>query len=97
VAPSLLFCASLHSLRRPPPSASALDVDKVLSTLRQFVRDWAEEGRPERDAAAAPTQRGGGATAACPLGALVPESTPGDSHRWLARKYAKGPSKLVSR
>lgn len=24
--------------------------DKVRSTLRSFVRDWAEEGRPERDA-----------------------------------------------
>ncbi|KAJ3192735.1 hypothetical protein HK101_006029 [Irineochytrium annulatum] len=26
------------------------DMDKVRSTLRQFVRDWSEDGRPERDA-----------------------------------------------
>lgn len=27
------------------------DVDKVRSTLKQFVRDWSEEGAPEREAA----------------------------------------------
>ncbi|KAJ3057244.1 hypothetical protein HK097_010604 [Rhizophlyctis rosea] len=26
------------------------NADKVRSTLRQFVRDWSEEGKPERDA-----------------------------------------------
>ncbi|KEG14374.1 hypothetical protein DQ04_00501140 [Trypanosoma grayi] len=31
----------------PPPTA--LDLDKVFSTLRQFVRDWSAEGAPERD------------------------------------------------
>ncbi|CCW66621.1 unnamed protein product [Phytomonas sp. Hart1] len=31
------------------PSPTPLDMDKVFSTLRQFVRDWAGEGAPERD------------------------------------------------
>ncbi|ORC93513.1 uncharacterized protein TM35_000013900 [Trypanosoma theileri] len=31
----------------PPPTA--LDIDKVFSTLRQFVRDWSAEGAPERN------------------------------------------------
>lgn len=31
----------------PPPTP--LDMDKVFSTLRQFVRDWSIEGVPERD------------------------------------------------
>lgn len=31
----------------PPPTP--LDMDKVFSTLRQFVRDWSVEGIPERD------------------------------------------------
>ncbi|EPY30932.1 hypothetical protein STCU_03771 [Strigomonas culicis] len=31
----------------PPPTA--LDMDKVFSTLRQFVRDWSAEGLPERE------------------------------------------------
>lgn len=31
----------------PPPTP--LDMDKVFSTLRQFVRDWSAEGAPERD------------------------------------------------
>lgn len=26
------------------------DMDKVRSTLKQFVREWAEEGKPEREA-----------------------------------------------
>jgi carnosine N-methyltransferase len=25
------------------------DMEKVMTTLRQFVRDWSEEGAPERD------------------------------------------------
>eukprot|EP01006_Ploeotia_vitrea_P052898 TRINITY_DN67737_c10_g1_i1.p1 TRINITY_DN67737_c10_g1~~TRINITY_DN67737_c10_g1_i1.p1 ORF type:complete len:542 (+),score=14.47 TRINITY_DN67737_c10_g1_i1:69-1694(+) len=28
---------------------TAADMDKVLTTLRQFVRDWSAEGQPERD------------------------------------------------
>eukprot|EP00994_Dinema_validum_P007751 NODE_659_length_1456_cov_107.656716_g494_i0.p1 GENE.NODE_659_length_1456_cov_107.656716_g494_i0~~NODE_659_length_1456_cov_107.656716_g494_i0.p1 ORF type:complete len:434 (-),score=111.80 NODE_659_length_1456_cov_107.656716_g494_i0:155-1393(-) len=28
---------------------TALDMDKVLSTFRQFVRDWSDEGKAERD------------------------------------------------
>ncbi|AAZ10926.1 N2227-like protein, putative [Trypanosoma equiperdum] len=32
----------------PPPTP--LDIDKVFSTLRQFVRDWSAEGAAERDA-----------------------------------------------
>ncbi|KAG8991336.1 hypothetical protein FRB90_001390 [Tulasnella sp. 427] len=30
------------------------DMDKVRSSLKQFVRDWSEEGKPERDATYAP-------------------------------------------
>ncbi|GAB0204457.1 carnosine N-methyltransferase [Grus japonensis] len=30
--------------------ASTFDMDKLKSTLKQFVRDWSEEGKPERDA-----------------------------------------------
>jgi carnosine N-methyltransferase len=33
---------------------TALDTDKVLSTFRQFVRDWSVEGRPEREACYTP-------------------------------------------
>eukprot|EP00667_Euglena_gracilis_P024384 EG_transcript_28056 len=33
---------------------TAMDIDKVLSTLRQFVRDWGAEGQPERDACYGP-------------------------------------------
>ncbi|KAM7077744.1 carnosine N-methyltransferase-like [Ciconia maguari] len=29
--------------------ASTFDMDKLKSTLKQFVRDWSEEGKPERD------------------------------------------------
>ncbi len=29
-------------------------MDKVRTTLRQFVRDWAAEGKPERDGAYTP-------------------------------------------
>ncbi|CCW60558.1 unnamed protein product [Phytomonas sp. EM1] len=36
----------------PPPTS--LDMDKVFSTLRQFVRDWAGEGAPERDCVYSP-------------------------------------------
>ena len=34
----------------PPLRPTALDMDKVTSTLRQFVRDWSDEGAAERDA-----------------------------------------------
>ncbi|KAI8810225.1 N2227-domain-containing protein [Cladochytrium replicatum] len=33
------------------------DMDKVRSTLRQLVRDWSEEGRPEREATYGPILR----------------------------------------
>uniref|UniRef100_A0A8V5GD54 Uncharacterized protein n=1 Tax=Melopsittacus undulatus TaxID=13146 RepID=A0A8V5GD54_MELUD len=29
--------------------ASTFDMDKLKSTLKQFVRDWSEEGKPERE------------------------------------------------
>ncbi|CDS13701.1 hypothetical protein LRAMOSA05875 [Lichtheimia ramosa] len=32
------------------PPVTPMDMDKVRSTLKQFVRDWAEEGKAERDA-----------------------------------------------
>nr|CCC90212.1 conserved hypothetical protein [Trypanosoma congolense IL3000] len=36
----------------PPPTS--LDIDKVFSTLRQFVRDWSSEGAAERNAVYTP-------------------------------------------
>lgn len=30
--------------------ASTFDMDKLKSTLKQFVRDWSETGKAERDA-----------------------------------------------
>lgn len=39
-----------HNRRQRPASANQ-DVDKVKSTLKQFVRDWSDRGAPERKAA----------------------------------------------
>ncbi|KAI9499624.1 N2227-like protein-domain-containing protein [Zychaea mexicana] len=36
------------------PPVTPMDMDKVRSTLKQFVRDWAEEGKAERDATYGP-------------------------------------------
>ncbi|KAG0167589.1 hypothetical protein DFQ28_000839 [Apophysomyces sp. BC1034] len=36
------------------PPVSPMDMDKVRSTLKQFVRDWSVEGKPERDATYGP-------------------------------------------
>lgn len=33
-----------------PQPASEFDMDKVKTTLKQFVRDWSSDGKPERDA-----------------------------------------------
>lgn len=33
----------------PCAPASHFDMDKVKSTLKQFVRDWSSEGQKERD------------------------------------------------
>ncbi|KAG8757652.1 hypothetical protein FRC14_001763 [Serendipita sp. 396] len=39
-----------HSHHEPKKrQVSPVDIDKVRSTLKQFVRDWSEEGRIERD------------------------------------------------
>jgi carnosine N-methyltransferase len=40
--------------KRAAQAEHDLRQDKVRSTLRSFVRDWAEEGRPERDACYTP-------------------------------------------
>lgn len=42
-----------HNRRQRPASANQ-DVDKVKSTLKQFVRDWSDRGAPERKAAYGP-------------------------------------------
>ncbi|CEM10850.1 unnamed protein product [Vitrella brassicaformis CCMP3155] len=39
---------------RPSPLVMARNMTKVRSTLRQFVRDWSDEGKAERDAAYGP-------------------------------------------
>eukprot|EP00796_Vickermania_ingenoplastis_P007186 gene7186-5048_t len=39
--------ASPEAIPKEPPSEN--DMNKVFSTLRQFVRDWSLEGKPERD------------------------------------------------
>ena len=36
------------------PPASEFDMDKVRSTLKQFVRDWSSEGQAERQACYSP-------------------------------------------
>ncbi|KAK9767014.1 hypothetical protein K7432_003489 [Basidiobolus ranarum] len=36
------------------PAVSEFDMDKVRSTLKQFVRDWSEKGKHEREAAYSP-------------------------------------------
>ncbi len=45
---------SSGSTQRKQKRASEHDLDKVRSTLKQFVRDWSEEGRAERAAAYGP-------------------------------------------
>lgn len=42
------------SSKRPAQAERDLQQDKVRSTLRSFVRDWAEEGRGEREACYGP-------------------------------------------
>uniref|UniRef100_A0A8V5GEX3 Carnosine N-methyltransferase n=1 Tax=Melopsittacus undulatus TaxID=13146 RepID=A0A8V5GEX3_MELUD len=37
--------------------ASTFDMDKLKSTLKQFVRDWSEEGKPERESCYQPIIR----------------------------------------
>ncbi|XP_067653947.1 carnosine N-methyltransferase-like isoform X1 [Haliotis asinina] len=37
-----------ENIKQVPPTT--FDMDKVISTLKQFVRDWSEDGRMERDA-----------------------------------------------
>ena len=32
----------------PPPGVTSMDLDKVKTTIKQFVRDWAQEGEQER-------------------------------------------------
>lgn len=32
------------------PKPSVMDIERVQTTLKQFVRDWSEEGKSERDA-----------------------------------------------
>jgi len=46
--------ASVMKTRSQKPPVSASDMDKVRSTLKQFVRDWAKEGEPERQSAYEP-------------------------------------------
>lgn len=33
----------------PPPGVTSMDMDKVKTTLKQFVRDWSEDGLQERN------------------------------------------------
>ncbi|CAO3684727.1 unnamed protein product [Umbelopsis ramanniana] len=46
--------ASIMNNRGKKPPVSPSDMDKVRSTLKQFVRDWSKEGEPERQAAYEP-------------------------------------------
>lgn len=32
----------------PPPGVTSMDMDKVKTTIKQFVRDWSEDGQQER-------------------------------------------------
>lgn len=40
-------------MKKAGPS-STFDMDKLKSTIKQFVRDWSEEGKAERDSSYAP-------------------------------------------
>ncbi|KAI8148881.1 N2227-like protein-domain-containing protein [Fennellomyces sp. T-0311] len=48
------FVAEGAQLQSDKPPVTPMDMDKVRSTLKQFVRDWADEGKPERDATYGP-------------------------------------------
>ncbi|KAF8922369.1 N2227-domain-containing protein [Mucidula mucida] len=47
-----------HGFHSPPPGQkykpTEFDMDKLRSTLKQFVRDWSEEGLPERESCYTP-------------------------------------------
>lgn len=44
----VLFFVSKEDLRKVHP-VSTFDMDKLKSTIKQFVRDWSEVGQAERD------------------------------------------------
>jgi carnosine N-methyltransferase len=51
------FPFGVHSIKDTDPwrgTATSADLDKARSTLRQFYRDWSEEGAPERAASLDP-------------------------------------------
>ncbi|KAJ3367622.1 hypothetical protein HDU91_001256 [Kappamyces sp. JEL0680] len=50
IAEHPVFLPEEMSVTSVPETAVPLDQDKVRSTLKQFVRDWAAEGKEERDA-----------------------------------------------
>lgn len=46
---NLIFLFHFNQGRGKITPASTFDMDKLKSTLKQFVRDWSEEGKPERE------------------------------------------------
>lgn len=48
ISSSVTFLWLQMNLQKIRPS-STFDMDKLKSTMKQFVRDWSEDGRPERD------------------------------------------------
>lgn len=49
----VLFSCWKDKRRRAGPS-STFDMDKLKSTIKQFVRDWSEAGKAERDSCYTP-------------------------------------------
>lgn len=47
------LCHPKDNTRKVGPS-STFDMDKLKSTIKQFVRDWSEAGKVERDSCYAP-------------------------------------------
>ncbi len=45
-----MCCFNSPQCDEHPAAVSQFDMDKVKSTLKQFVRDWSEEGAAERQA-----------------------------------------------
>lgn len=50
---NILFSCWKDDMRRAGPS-STFDMDKLKSTIKQFVRDWSQAGKAERDSCYAP-------------------------------------------
>lgn len=44
----VFFQSTDRDRRSPPPGVTSMDMDKVKTTVKQFIRDWSSEGEQER-------------------------------------------------